>query len=65
MRAASRGDADAYRRALAELAPILRGLAKRGFSRYGLGPEEVAGLQLFLDRAAALGLGPRRAVAFF
>jgi len=33
--------------------------------RYGLGPEEVAGLQLFLDRAAALGLGPRRAVAFF
>jgi RNA polymerase sigma-70 factor, ECF subfamily len=41
MRAATRGDADAYRRALAGLAPILRGLAKRGFSRYGLGPEEV------------------------
>ena len=41
MRAASRGDADAYRRAAGGLAPILRGLAKRGFSRYGLGPEEV------------------------
>jgi RNA polymerase sigma-70 factor (ECF subfamily) len=41
MRAGSRGDADAYRRVLAGLAPILRGLAKRGFSRYGLGPEEV------------------------
>jgi chorismate dehydratase len=33
--------------------------------RYGLGAEEVAGLQLFLDRAAALGLGPQRAVEFF
>jgi chorismate dehydratase len=33
--------------------------------RYGLGPEEVAGLQLFLDRAAALGLAPRREVEFF
>jgi len=33
--------------------------------RYGLGPEEVAGLQLFLERAAALGLAPRRAVEFF
>lgn len=33
--------------------------------RYGLGPEEVAGLQLFLDRAAALGLAPRRPVEFF
>jgi chorismate dehydratase len=33
--------------------------------RYGLGPEEVAGLQLFLDRAAALGLAPRRTLEFF
>jgi chorismate dehydratase len=34
--------------------------------RYALGPDEVAGLQLFLDYAADLGLGPkRRAVAFF
>ena len=33
--------------------------------RYGLGTDEVAGLQLFLDRAAALGLGPKRAVSFF
>jgi chorismate dehydratase len=33
--------------------------------RYGLGPDEVAGLQLFLDRAAALDLAPRRDVEFF
>jgi chorismate dehydratase len=34
--------------------------------RYGLGADEVAGLQLFLDRAAALGLAPRRrALEFF
>jgi chorismate dehydratase len=33
--------------------------------RYGLGPDEAAGLQLFLDRAAALGLAPRRTVEFF
>lgn len=33
--------------------------------RYELGSEEAAGLQLFLDRAAALGLGPQRAVEFF
>lgn len=41
MRAANRGDADAYRRVLEGLAPLLRGLAKRGFARCGLGPEEV------------------------
>ena len=41
MRAANRGDAHAYRRVLEGLAPILRGLVKRGFARYGLGPEEV------------------------
>ena len=28
--------------------------------RYGLGPQEAAGLQLFLDHAAKLGLAPRR-----
>ncbi len=34
--------------------------------RYALGAEEAAGLQLFLDYAADLGLGPaRRRVAFF
>lgn len=33
--------------------------------RYGLGPDERAGLQLFLDRAAALGLARRRDVEFF
>lgn len=34
--------------------------------KYGLGPEEAAGLQLFLDYAADLGLAPRRrALEFF
>jgi len=33
--------------------------------RYGLGADESAGLQLFLDYAAELGIGPRRAVEFF
>ena len=33
--------------------------------RYGLGPEEAAGLQRFLDYAAELGLGPRRELAFY
>jgi chorismate dehydratase len=33
--------------------------------RYGLGTEEAAGLQLFLDYAAELGIGPRRRVEFF
>jgi hypothetical protein len=28
--------------------------------KYGLGPEEAAGLQMFLDYAAEMGLGPRR-----
>jgi RNA polymerase sigma-70 factor (ECF subfamily) len=41
MRAANRGDTEAYRAVLRSLAPMLRGLAKRGFARYGLGPEEV------------------------
>jgi RNA polymerase sigma-70 factor, ECF subfamily len=41
MRAANRGNADAYRRVLEGLAPILRGLVRRGFAQYGLGPEEV------------------------
>lgn len=33
--------------------------------RYGLGAEEAAGLQLFLDYAAEIGLGPRRKVEFY
>jgi chorismate dehydratase len=33
--------------------------------KYGLGAEEAAGLQLFLDYAAGLGLGPRRRLEFF
>ena len=41
MRSANRGDADAYRRVLEYLAPMLRGLARRGFARGGRGPEEV------------------------
>lgn len=41
MRAANRGDAEAYRRLLQELAPILRGIAGGGFSRYGLGSEDI------------------------
>jgi RNA polymerase sigma-70 factor (ECF subfamily) len=41
MRAASRGDADAYRKLLGELAPLLRRMASRGLSRSGLGSEDV------------------------
>ncbi len=33
--------------------------------RYGLGSDEAAGLQLFLDYAADLGLGPRRELEFY
>ena len=33
--------------------------------RYGLGPEEAAGLQLFLDYASELGLAPRRRMLEF
>jgi RNA polymerase sigma-70 factor (ECF subfamily) len=40
MRAANRGDGEAYRRVLGELAPLLRALARRGLARYGAGPEE-------------------------
>ncbi len=46
-----RGDAGATHRALAYL---------RDNMRYGLGPDEAKGLQLFLDHAADLGLAPRR-----
>lgn len=41
MRAANRGDADAYRRLLEGLAPLLRGLARRGFARLGAGSVDV------------------------
>jgi hypothetical protein len=33
--------------------------------KYALGRDEAAGLQLFLDYAAALGLAPRRRVLEF
>ena len=33
--------------------------------KYALGPEEAAGLQLFLDYAAELGLGPKRKIEFY
>jgi chorismate dehydratase len=33
--------------------------------RYGLGADEAAGLQLFLDYAAELGLAPRRRLEFY
>ena len=46
-----RGDADRTARAAAYL---------RDNVRYSLGPDEVAGLQLFLNYAADLGLAPRR-----
>jgi chorismate dehydratase len=46
-----RGDASRTARAAAYL---------RDNVRYGLGPEEAAGLQRFLDYAADLGLAPRR-----
>jgi RNA polymerase sigma-70 factor (ECF subfamily) len=41
LRAANRGDAGAYRCLLRDLAPLLRGMARRGFSRCGLGAEDV------------------------
>ncbi len=46
-----RGDARRTARAAAYL---------RDNVKYGLGPDEAAGLQLFLDYAADLGLAPRR-----
>ena len=52
-----RGDAAAARRALVYL---------RDNMRYGLGTDEAAGLQMFLDYAADLGLAPkRRQLEFF
>jgi len=33
--------------------------------RYGLGPDEAAGLQQFLDYAADLGIGPKRTLEFY
>jgi chorismate dehydratase len=51
-----RGDAARSARAAAYL---------RDNVRYGLGPDEAAGLQLFLDYASELGLAPRRRVLEF
>jgi predicted solute-binding protein len=47
----AKGNTGAAQRALAYL---------RDNMRYGLGPDEKKGLQLFLDYAADLGLTPRR-----
>jgi RNA polymerase sigma-70 factor, ECF subfamily len=41
MRAASRGDTEAYRKLLRELSPLLRGFARRVGVRYGLSVEDV------------------------
>ena len=51
-----RGDARRAARAAAYL---------RDNVKYGLGPDEAAGLQRFLDDAAALGLGARRTLEFY
>jgi RNA polymerase sigma factor (sigma-70 family) len=40
MRAANRGDTQSYHRLLKELAPVLRGLASRGFARYRISRED-------------------------
>lgn len=41
MRAANRGDADAYRKLLCKVSPGLRGFARHAFFRYGLSAEDV------------------------
>jgi RNA polymerase sigma-70 factor, ECF subfamily len=41
MRAALRGDAGSYRRLLDALAPVLRGLVRRGLAHHKLGPDDV------------------------
>lgn len=41
MRAASRGDAGAYRTLLREISPVLRGFARRVGGRYGLSREDI------------------------
>jgi RNA polymerase sigma-70 factor (ECF subfamily) len=41
MRAAIRGDTNAYHRLLRELVPTLRALANRGFAHHKFGPEDV------------------------
>jgi chorismate dehydratase len=51
-----RGDAGRTRRASVYL---------RDNVKYGLGAEEAAGLQRFLDYAADLGVGPRRTLEFY
>jgi RNA polymerase sigma-70 factor, ECF subfamily len=41
MRSAVGGDENAYRRVLRELVPVLRGMVRGGFARYGMGADEV------------------------
>ncbi len=63
--AAVREIAEEYAGARAAVRPLAEAYLRDNV-RYGLGPDETSGLQLFLDWAADLGIGgPRRAVSFY
>jgi chorismate dehydratase len=74
VRALQEAQADGVRDRLAIAAEYGRGDAVRAARaadylrdnvKYGLGPEEAAGLQAFLDYAADLGIGRKRTLEFF